>query len=475
MATALKIAVYWRGSEAPRADILQGLSQRKFRIREASSVSDVVSYLLRYGKPLVLADGTSSEAEVNSRLLELSSIEHIGDCPIVLLGSPASDKSDALAKISATFAAIDSPYDPEETASIIEKVWHSANQEGSARNGSNTDSVAGIRRPKPESTASRKRQRTEHALPLSDEQKKLVSKAGAILAGGGNVSAIDADSFVPEHPCKSFIVDAINKMDQEDQWIGAHARRSSTVSTIASNIAAIEEQRIDNIRLSCLLLNVSTIVLGTPGAHIDLTRLGTNGTEKQTLAEMYRSSADFAKEELKDEKLYRTINAVSSLLLNEPVSDQFSILNDAQCVLGAEFIDRCCWADGVWDPIGANRVIRNLRSADSIINDDVLLSIFTKIVGEAVVANPRLTNTHIVDRETLEKALNMPAIGDGETYVDVSDLAPGMTLSQPIKTLDGLIVVPGNLTLDSDLIRRLWQLAGVRAVGTKVAVISESF
>ncbi|MCB0344335.1 MAG: hypothetical protein KDD66_04430 [Bdellovibrionales bacterium] len=463
MTAPLKIAVYWRGSNSPLTEVLQLLTEQKFRIREASTVSDVVSLLVRYNKPLIVADGSASEAEENARLLELSSIDDAKKCPAVLLGASASSKADQLASCVEAFAAIDFPCEPANAGKIINSIWSSVHA-------AELPLVMG--RPGGRKGISRKR--VEHSIPLNNEQKQLVSEAGNVLAGAAISQQRPIEEFIPNHPYKPFILDAVKRMDQEDEWIGGHGKRTSAVSSVASTITVGDESRLENIQLSSMLLNVSTITNGSPCAHVDLTRVSADRDEKQKLAALYRASAEFVRQELKDDRVSRTINAVSSLLLGQPVDEKFAIVNDAQCILGAEFVDRGCWADGVWNPRGANRVIRNLRSSQPIVNDDILLGVFTKIVGEAVIANPRITNTQFTNRKILEQALTLPKIGDGETYVDVSDLAPGMKLSQPIKTLDGLIVVPGNLTLDSDLIRRLWQLAGVRAVGTKVAVITDS-
>ena len=64
-------------------------------------------------------------------------------------------------------------------------------------------------------------------------------------------------------------------------------------------------------------------------------------------------------------------------------------------------------------------------------------------------------------------------VAPGEQRVQLASLTPGMRLSQPLRSLDGKEILSPDLTLDEDLIWRLWQLAAIRPLYHPVVHKSE--
>ena len=102
-----------------------------------------------------------------------------------------------------------------------------------------------------------------------------------------------------------------------------------------------------------------------------------------------------------------------------------------------------------------------------------------KIVSEAMSAtDPRYLLDRRISRdpELLAEALKNreePA-GPGESKVGLTELQPGMRLTQPLKAFDGREVLGEDIPLDSDLIWRIWQLSALRPLHDKVVVADKT-
>jgi hypothetical protein len=92
-----------------------------------------------------------------------------------------------------------------------------------------------------------------------------------------------------------------------------------------------------------------------------------------------------------------------------------------------------------------------------------------RFISEALAACPLAVTlpASLLKRYQVQKVKNAgekKARLKDEVEVSVEDLAPGMKLTRPLRTRDGMELLEGNQRLDEDLIWRLWQLAGVRPV-----------
>ena len=63
-------------------------------------------------------------------------------------------------------------------------------------------------------------------------------------------------------------------------------------------------------------------------------------------------------------------------------------------------------------------------------------------------------------------------VNDNEKKVPLAGLLPGMTLSRPLLSFDGREILPSNLSLDQDLIWRIWQLAALRPLNAPLVIYS---
>jgi hypothetical protein len=65
-------------------------------------------------------------------------------------------------------------------------------------------------------------------------------------------------------------------------------------------------------------------------------------------------------------------------------------------------------------------------------------------------------------------------VAANETKITLDQLLPGMKLSQPLFAFDGKQLLEEDLTLDQDLIWRIWQLSALRPINAPVIVVRKS-
>jgi len=161
----------------------------------------------------------------------------------------------------------------------------------------------------------------------------------------------------------------------------------------------------------------------------------------------------------------------------DPVKeDDLSIA--ASAVVAGDLIERMCRANGVWNPRGAYKLFNWIR-------DDQLKGFHPKVLGsiikmlvEAIGSTTVavMVPKHIrLDPELsirADKVKNYVA-SEHELTLPISALTPGMRLAQPICAFDGRTVLHPDLTLDHDLIWRIWQLSAIRPINQPLVVVHQ--
>jgi hypothetical protein len=148
-----------------------------------------------------------------------------------------------------------------------------------------------------------------------------------------------------------------------------------------------------------------------------------------------------------------------------PTEDDMSVI--ASALMAADLCSRVCYFGGPWNPRKAHALLTTLKKAPPSEIHPTVLSCMVKIIAEALASRTPIVSLrkdlrfNKEFREHIRSELRKP-VAKGERRVPLASLTPGMRLSQPLRSLDGQEILSPDLTLDEDLIWRLWQLAAIR-------------
>jgi len=189
-------------------------------------------------------------------------------------------------------------------------------------------------------------------------------------------------------------------------------------------------------------------------------------------ASYVEQSAGRIRVELGDERAERTVRSIAGYLRGAAPKEDASVLEDAQCAMISEFVDRACWNFGYWNQHGAHRAIRGLRRGIPFNFDPRIAFPAVRVMGEAVCSFTTAQTFRAAfykeqpdkeaERGQAEKEAEELFGFENQRSVSLGELKPGMLLARPIVTQDGRVVLKANLELTFDIIWRLWQLAALR-------------
>lgn len=193
---------------------------------------------------------------------------------------------------------------------------------------------------------------------------------------------------------------------------------------------------------------------------------------------------------IKDSAMHAAINLkspdVGNLLamLGKLIGREEEITDNIVCVaastiMAADLCDRVCFQGGHWNPRRAYMLMKKIRSQQLSDIHPRAMCALVKFLSEAITCHPF---AFIVPRQMrrdpkLQKAAEEwrnQRINHEEKKVPLGGLMPGMKLSRPVITYDGREILSGDLTLDQDLIWRLWQLSTVRPLNGPLIIFSEN-
>ncbi|NLF24167.1 MAG: hypothetical protein GX589_00715 [Deltaproteobacteria bacterium] len=147
----------------------------------------------------------------------------------------------------------------------------------------------------------------------------------------------------------------------------------------------------------------------------------------------------------------------------------------ASSLMAADLMDRICYYGGHWNPRASYLLLTKIRSgALKQIHPNVLPYLIKFLVESIGSRKPACL---LSKRLRLDPMLRVAAAqarkirpGRHEKRVEISALEPGMRLTKPLLSFDGSVLLSSDLTLDSDLIWRVWQLASIQIINTHLIV-----
>lgn len=194
------------------------------------------------------------------------------------------------------------------------------------------------------------------------------------------------------------------------------------------------------------------------------------------ISQSLRSSAETIRAKTNDSSSAKIVMQMANIIAGIDKRDESESVNlTAQAIIGADIFDRACWQTGVWEPSAAHKVLVKFRDNNLFNLSSDITACLIKFVLEALEAtNPkRILSSSVSGNAALEEladSQNDAQLGENERLVGLSQLIPGMLLKKPIMAYDGKMVIPKDITLDIDMIWRLWCLCAVRPINTPIHV-----
>lgn len=200
-----------------------------------------------------------------------------------------------------------------------------------------------------------------------------------------------------------------------------------------------------------------------------------NASKRKEISSRIKDSAIDVAAQFKFPELNAIIAAMARLIAEEeePIESEVSLI--ASMLVSADLLDRLAFQTGRWTPRNANALLRRAKEGRLGFVHALFQVCLIKFISEAVSASPPQLiipfklrkRTDLI--EEAKRSRDAP-VKEDQKKVEIADLLPGMKLSQPLVAFDGREILTTDLTLDQDLIWRLWQLSSVRALNAPLVV-----
>ena len=464
--------LYWRGASDLQVDLIKEFKARGFAIKHARTIEDVLKSVTT--NTIIIADANSGSPEAIQKANELALAEQLHAYPLMFICADAPKRAEPLRGLYKRLLAVSTPFKAD---AIFAQVSNLGGTPAPV-----TDDVAPTRQEEPKSDLPPV---IEVAVPSPPRPLDLISR-------GNSLRDFDDKKLLPAHPKQSLIKQALDRLTQLDEWAGIHSRRVATISSVFSEQLELAPERDVNIRTVALLLNWGLNSSGgesrfspTTLRKFDIFRDWGESDTIHEIASGFERTAEFLRVRIEDPMASETVRAIASFMRSDDAVIPSYVAEDAQVALLNEFTDRACWANGHWDPRGAHRVIKGLRSGVPFFIEGMVKEIVLQMLVDAIVARESLLAHPL---PSMKQEISQDELSDAERQVhhartvfreqpkqiELSALRPGMVLLRPIISKAGAIILPSNVKLDDDLILRLWQLSALVPFRLPLWILSET-
>jgi hypothetical protein len=272
--------------------------------------------------------------------------------------------------------------------------------------------------------------------------------------------------------CQSLITEILRR---SGKWGKGHISRVGLVADNILHALSLPEKMALESRHAARLLNMAIVTRSQNYLRKEFTGRGSLLIRKELCSWLKDSALQLATVH-KEPGISEIVATVGRMIgREEPLSDEPRVLA-ASAILAAEILDRTCFQTGHWNPRAAHRLLRKIAGRKfrdlhpgalcalaKILTEALATSSPSHMIGKAVREDPILIERAKQNREQI--------VAIHETKVALDQLTPGMRLSQPLFAFDGKQLLEENLTLDQDLIWRIWQLSALRPINTPIVVL----
>ncbi len=471
--------IYWKGSGDLRSDLLQAIRVVGYELVVVSDIDDVLARPDSQAPGLVIVDASAGEAEASQRVIEMSAATALRAVPIIFLSYQATKRSAVLKKTFDKFLPVDIPF---RLQSLLEQllelcpVERAAPKEEAAPESIQEQGATAVeRKPLPALTGS-------GVIREGDPTQLKQTFGGEFFALADRLERIDDALLLPQHSKRDEIIRALNAITTKSEILGLRARRVSFLASAIANTLGLSEEDDRHIRVAGMFLNWG--LKDATGRHIkhDFFLLN-NLSESAVVAKAFQNSARYVREKLGEADSAAIIDDIAKIFEAPPQGPSDELALKTSCALAPELADRGAWDDYCWDPIGAHRVVRKLEHrAICQVPKEVVVAM-SRVLSEASATRlslepiPELPTEPSDDYEVQQsqaaqqEAKNMFSNAE-QVRIPLTELKPGMRLSEPIIGVDGKLILKSNIELTEDLIHDIWRITTLRPVRPDVSVLS---
>ncbi len=392
--------------------------------------------------------------------------------PLVLIGDRATAFERKLGQAFQISVTLDLPCERSEILSALTFVQRAVRDR--------TESAVGPAQQQPPLTA--ERPASEASAPRRTSTLIKEIEALDLLAkpiGGRELSRVKSDEVIPgtDHlpagqSARRAIADLSSAVGQQNT---ALLHRVAFAGHRLGQALRVPEEYLEPTKASAFLMKLSIPTSARDQWSQNYVR---SDDLRARLAESIRKSGEAISGELKLFAAADITNQAAQIIEGVTPIGEDDLSIAASAVVAGDLIERMCRTNGVWNPRGAYKLFNWIR-------DDQLRGFHPKVLGSIikmlVEAIGSTTIAVMVPKHIrLDPELNVRAdkvknyvAGEHELTLPISALTPGMRLAQPICAFDGRTVLQPDLTLDHDLIWRIWQLSAIRPINQPLVVVHQ--
>ena len=443
----------------------EALRSKGFRSENAASAIDVSRKIHLLTKPLIYVEAGTSAERAHKLVKELLAEKDLTSYPLVIMGASLDQFLEEITKTFPSFEYLIPPAKASTIVSAIESAYAHFDQKGklspTISYPEEKRSGGGFQQFETASTSS-----PRDAVPgmVFDELKRLGLNQKSI---GGNLYPRVTFQGVEGKPI-SPVSSRVKKLlaDTLASARPMHLLRVNRVNYASQQIANALSLDVEKT-LQLSLMYARSFIVG-PEELLTKEYLGARRAAfRMELCSRIKDSAMDSGFELNDPELGKLISSIGKIIGEEqmiPDSEEGLILG---AVVAADLLERSCTRRGHFNPRVAYDLMRKIRLGSLDWMPLTLLSVMVKFLSEALASSATkllLPKKSKLDAATQQKVAQILAepLASGESQVGISDLSPGMHLARPIHSFDGTQILEGDLTLDEDLVMRIWQLASIR-------------
>lgn len=199
---------------------------------------------------------------------------------------------------------------------------------------------------------------------------------------------------------------------------------------------------------------------------------------RSNLCSRIKDSAMKATTELGSASTGNLIAKVAKLIGGEEPLDDEPLTIAASVIMAADLTERACAMRGHFSPRLAYDLLRRIKMGRLLEIHPIVLCCLIKLISEAIGSTVKKwsipkKNQKNIEETAMARKESEPELKQDEVRIAVQALSPGMRLKRPLRAYDGKLLLQEDLTLDQDLIWRIWQLSALRPLDEPVVQIPQ--
>lgn len=433
------------------------LRAKGYGSQTASNASDAARIAAGLNAPLIIFEFGSSPENTKKGIEEILQADQIKEYPLLVLGKNVNEHTSELNKHVRSLTHLDSPTKSIIVLERIDKIIAGFNFQSGFREGHSESKQGSFH----ESTIVQ----TEAEIQDDIFKEIFKLKLSERKIGGDQYVKIKDDGFEgnPTLPISSKVKNLILPILENSS---SHTQRRFYRINFACQQFS-KALNIDDEKTLCLSTLYAKAFLSGPEEYLtrEYTGQRRSGFRKELCSKIKDSALEVGFE-LQDKDLSSSISSIGKVIGEEESLIEKNDIHVA-IVLAVDFLERCVIRRGHFSPRVAYDVVRKVKLGLLSWLPAPVAAIFVKFLSEAIAATTvKLLVTKKMKQDPKVQAVVSRIIAeplkDGEQHISLSDLSPGMHLTRPIHGFDGKEVLAGNLTLDEDLVFRIWQLATLK-------------